>query len=70
MKSLTGASVTANYLVYIMPHGPHGPVVVCSVRFSAGLLDAVDGEDVHTVVEVAAGVGDVGASGEPDGADR
>jgi hypothetical protein len=35
-----------------------------SVRFDHGLLDAVDGEGVGAVVEVAAGVGDVRASDE------
>ena len=50
--------------------GATAPSLFGCVGFSAGLLDVVDGEGVGAVVEVAAGVGDVGASGEPDGADR
>jgi hypothetical protein len=38
-----------------------------SVRFDHGLLDAIDGEDVGAAVQVAAGVGDVCASGEAEG---
>src|SRR6266496_294483 len=38
-----------------------------SPQFQNGLLDAVDGESVGAVVQVAAGVGDVGASGEAEG---
>ncbi|KAB1927201.1 hypothetical protein F8271_29865 [Micromonospora sp. ALFpr18c] len=46
------------------------PSFFCSVWFSCGLLDAVDGEGVGAVVEIAAGVGDVGTSREPDRAER
>jgi hypothetical protein len=40
------------------------PALFFIVRFDHGLLDTVDGEDVGVVVEVAAGVGDVHASGK------
>jgi hypothetical protein len=43
------------------------PALFGSVRFGHGLLNAVDGEDVSSVVEVAAGVGDVRACCEAEG---
>jgi hypothetical protein len=43
------------------------PALLSCVRFDHGLLDAEDGEDVAAVVSVAAGVGDVRASGEAEG---
>jgi hypothetical protein len=49
---------------------PTAPSLFRSVWFSCGLLDSVDGEGVGAVVEIAAGVGDVGASCVPDRADR
>ncbi len=49
---------------------PTAPSFCRSVRFSHGLLDAVDGEDIGPVVKVAAGVGDVRASREPEGTHR
>lgn len=46
--------------------GPrHGPGVVRECPIEHGLLNAVDGEDVGAVVQVAVGVVDVRASG-PD----
>jgi hypothetical protein len=57
--------------------GVSKPVLYPRPRRSSGLsglavvlLDAVDSEDITAVVEVAAGVGDVHASREPDRADR
>ena len=45
------------------------PALFPSARFGNGLLYAVDGEDVSTVVEVAAGVSEVGASRKSVGID-
>ena len=42
------------------------PALFGSVRFDHGLLDAVDGEDVGAVVQVAPGVGDVRSSGHAE----
>jgi hypothetical protein len=42
------------------------PALFLYGRFDQGLLDAVDGEGVVAVVQVATGVGDVRASGEAE----
>ncbi len=54
-----------------MPGGVHptAPSWSVFVRFSGDFLDAVDGEGFSVVAEVAAGVGDVGASGVSNGVD-
>jgi len=47
------------------------PALLCCVRLVVILgLDSEDVEGVVAVVEIAAGVGDVGSSGEAEGADR
>ena len=61
-----GAQVRQNESTRV--HGP-GVVVKCLID-GFGCSDSVGGESVVVGVEVAAGVGDVGSSGEPDGADR
>jgi hypothetical protein len=43
------------------------PALFFHTRFDHGLLDAVDGEGGGAVVEIAAGVGDVGPAGEAEG---
>src|SRR5436190_7112295 len=54
------------------PSAPQGPGVVVRCAICGGLTvsDSERGEGVVVVVEVAAGVGDVGASGQAQGADR
>jgi hypothetical protein len=43
------------------------PALFFYARVDHGLLNAVDGEGVGAVVEIAPGVGDVGAAGEAEG---
>ncbi|MET4924933.1 hypothetical protein P3L51_21685 [Streptomyces sp. PSRA5] len=49
---------------------PAAPAFCRDVAFGDGWPDAEGGEGVVVVEQVAAGLGDVGASGEPDGPDR
>src|SRR5512144_694909 len=55
-----------------MPAAPHGPGVVarCPIWDGLTVSDSECGEGVVVVVQVAAGVGDVGAPGQAQGADR
>src|SRR5436305_169483 len=64
--TINGATQAADPLT---PQGP-GVVVRCSICDGLTVSDSECGEGVVVVVEVAAGVGDVGASGQAQGADR
>src|SRR5947207_563376 len=55
--------------VQVAGQGP-GVVVRCAICGGLTVSDSERGEGVVVVVEVAAGVGDVGASGQAQGADR